>query len=132
MHRLSGTDTNHLRMETPEQPMTACGMFMLDTSTMPSGYSFEAFRDKLSGQIAALPEFRMKLADSALNLDNPVWVDDPSFELDHHLHRVELPAAGGPRELRNRPPVWSQSGWIATDRSGTCGWSRASSMPIRA
>ena len=99
MHRLSGTDTNHLRMETPEQPMTACGMFMLDTSTMPSGYSFEAFRDKLSGQIAALPEFRMKLADSALNLDNPVWVDDPSFELDHHLHRVELPAPGGPREL---------------------------------
>jgi diacylglycerol O-acyltransferase / wax synthase len=99
MHRLSGTDTNHLRMETPEQPMTACGMFMLDTSTMPGGYSFEAFRDKLSGQIAALPEFRMKLADSALNLDNPVWVDDPHFCLDHHLHRVELPAPGGPRQL---------------------------------
>jgi len=99
MHRLSGTDTHNLRMETPEQPMTACGMFMLDTSTMPGGYSFEAFRDKLSGQIAALPEFRMKLADSALNLDNPVWVDDPDFELDNHLHRIELPAPGGPQEL---------------------------------
>ena len=99
MHRLSGTDTHNLRMETPEQPMTGCGMFMLDTSTMPGGYSFEAFRDKLSRQIVALPEFRMKLADSVLNLDNPVWVDDPHFELDHHLHRVELPAPGGPREF---------------------------------
>lgn len=130
MHRLSGTDTHTLRMETPEQPMTACGMFMLDTSTMPSGYSFEAFRDKLSGQITALPEFRMKLADSALNLDNPVWVDDPYFDLDHHLHRIELPAPGGPRELselaarlvaermdRDRPvwDMWVVEGLVGAD-----------------
>jgi diacylglycerol O-acyltransferase / wax synthase len=99
MHRLSGSDTHNLRMETPEQPMTGCGLFMLNTSTMPGGYSFETFRDKLSGQIVALPEFRMKLADSVLNLDTPVWVDDPHFDLDYHLHRVELPAPGGPREL---------------------------------
>jgi diacylglycerol O-acyltransferase / wax synthase len=99
MHRLSGFDASMLHFETPTQPMTGCGMFMLDTSTMPGGYSFGAFRDKLSGQIVALPEFRMKLADSVLNLDNPVWVDDPDFDLDNHLHRVELPAPGGPREL---------------------------------
>ncbi|WAC92458.1 wax ester/triacylglycerol synthase family O-acyltransferase [Mycobacterium sp. Aquia_213] len=88
-----------LRLETSKQPMTACGMFMLDTSTMPGGYSFEAFREKLLKQIDALPEFRMKLADSVLNIGAPVWVDDPDFDLDNHLHRIELPAPGGPHEL---------------------------------
>jgi WS/DGAT/MGAT family acyltransferase len=134
MQRLSGSDTHNLRMETPEQPMTGCGMFMLDTSTMRGGYSFEAFRDKLSRQIVALPEFRMKLADSVLNLDNPVWVDDPEFDLDHHLHRVELPAPGGPRELsalagrlvaermqRDRPvwDMWVIEGLVGADPGST-------------
>ncbi|MGA7055521.1 MAG: wax ester/triacylglycerol synthase family O-acyltransferase [Mycobacterium sp.] len=130
MHRLSGSDTHNLRMETPEQPMTGCGMFMLDTSTMRGGYSFEAFRDKLCGQIVALPELRMKLADSVLNLDTPVWVDDPYFDLDHHLNRVELRAPGGPRELselagrlvaermdRDRPvwDTWVVEGLVGAD-----------------
>lgn len=132
MQRLSGSDTHNLRMETPEQPMTGCGLFMLDTSTMRGGYSFEAFRDKLSRQVVALPEFRMKLADSVLNLDNPVWVTDPHFDLDRHLHRVELPAPGGPRELselagrlvaermdRDRPvwDMWVVEGLVGADPS---------------
>ncbi len=84
------------------------------------------------GQIVALPEFRMKLADSVLNLDNPVWVDDPHFNLDRHLHRVELRAPGGPRELsqlagrlvaermdRDRPvwDMWVVEGLVSADPS---------------
>ncbi|MGH9050850.1 MAG: wax ester/triacylglycerol synthase domain-containing protein, partial [Acidimicrobiia bacterium] len=33
------------------------------------------------------------------HMHRPVWVDDPNFELDDHLHRATLPAPGGPREL---------------------------------
>ncbi|WP_445166237.1 WS/DGAT/MGAT family O-acyltransferase [Mycolicibacterium sp. Dal123E01] len=99
IHRLSGFDASLLHLESEEQPMTGCALWELDTSTMPGGYSFEKFRDTMSGRLRAIPEFRMKLADSVLNLDTPVWVDDPDFDIDDHLHRVELPAPGTSREL---------------------------------
>jgi diacylglycerol O-acyltransferase / wax synthase len=101
MYRLSGYDASLLRLESRRLPMTGYGLWDLDVSTMPGGYSFERFRDKLAERIPALPEFRAKLADSALNLDTPVWVDDPDFDLDNHLHRIEVTAPGGRRELSN-------------------------------
>jgi diacylglycerol O-acyltransferase len=34
-----------------------------------------------------------------LDLDHPVWVDDEDFDIDRHVHRLALPAPGGPEEL---------------------------------
>jgi diacylglycerol O-acyltransferase / wax synthase len=99
MYRLSGYDASLLYMETRKVPMTGYGLWDLDVSTMPGGYSFDRFRAKLSERIPALPEFRMKLVDSAFNLDTPVWVDDPDFDIDNHLHRIELLPPAGPRQL---------------------------------
>ena len=99
INRLTGFDASLLTLEAPSQPMTGGALFELDTSTMPGGYSFENFRSTLRGRIAALPEFRMKLADSRLNLDMPAWVDDHDFDFDHHVGRVELAPPGGRREL---------------------------------
>jgi hypothetical protein len=42
---------------------------------------------------------REKLADSHLNLDHPVWVDDTDFDVIRHLHRIALPSPGGRAEL---------------------------------
>lgn len=66
---------------------------------MPGGYTFERFREALSGRLDAISEFRLKLADNELNFDHPVWVDDDRFDLARHLHRVALPSPGGPKEL---------------------------------
>lgn len=54
---------------------------------MPGGYTFDRFRDELALRIKAMPEFREKLADSRLNLDHPVWVEDKDFDVNRHLHR---------------------------------------------
>ena len=109
--------------------MTGCALWELDISTMPGGYSFANFRDKLSQRLVAVPEFRMKLADSVLNLDTPVWVEDPDFDLDRHLHRVELPAPGTSHELSKlvarliaeridrSQPLWGM--WVIEGLSGT-------------
>lgn len=97
MHRLSGFDTSLWIL--PSQPMTGFALWDLDTSTIPGGYSFEQFRAKLSERIPALPELRMKVIDSRLDLGFPVWVDDPEFDLDHHVHRVQLAAPGDRGEL---------------------------------
>jgi diacylglycerol O-acyltransferase / wax synthase len=99
MQRLSGLDASFLYIESVSQPQHVCSVLEVDTSSMPGGYSFERLRDELAVRIAAIPEFRAKLADSQLNLDYPVWVDDDAFDLDHHLFRISLPSPGGRREL---------------------------------
>jgi diacylglycerol O-acyltransferase / wax synthase len=99
MERLSGLDASFLYIESLTQPLHVCSILEVDTSTMPGGYSFEGLHDELAVRIAAIPEFRAKLADTQLNLDYPVWVDDDAFDLDRHLFRIGLPPPGGRREL---------------------------------
>ena len=53
MERLSGLDASFLYLETPEQLMHVCGVISLDPTTMPDGYSFDAFRDELSNPYMA-------------------------------------------------------------------------------
>jgi WS/DGAT/MGAT family acyltransferase len=99
MERLSGLDASFLYIESSTQPLHVCSILELDTSTVPGGYTFDRLRDELASRIAAIPELRAKLADSQLNLDYPVWVEDDAFDLDRHLLRIKLPSPGGRREL---------------------------------
>ncbi|QDC14477.1 WS/DGAT/MGAT family O-acyltransferase [Rhodococcus ruber] len=99
MHRLSGLDAGFLYLETPTQLLHVCGLIVLDPTTVPDGYRFETLRAGLAARLPAVPLFRQKIADSPFNLDHPVWVDDPDFDLDRHLHRVAVPAPGRREEL---------------------------------
>jgi diacylglycerol O-acyltransferase / wax synthase len=99
MERLSGFDAFFLHLETPTQPLNVCCIVELDTSTMPGGYTYARFRAALAKNVQAVPEFRMKLADTQLNFDHPVWVDDENFQLSRHLRRVAAPAPGGRHEV---------------------------------
>ena len=129
MQRLSGLDASFLSLETAAQPLHVCSILELDTSTMPGGYTFDRLRDELSMRIKAMPEFREKLADSRLNLDHPVWVEDTDFDVQRHLHRIGLPSPGGRSELaeicghiaslpldRSRP-LWEM--WVIENVAGT-------------
>ena len=129
MQRLSGLDASFLYLETPSQPLHVCSILELDTSTMPGGYTFDRLRDELALRIKAMPQFREKLADSPLNLDHPVWVDDNNFDVNRHLHRIGLPPPGGRNELaeicghiaglpldRTRP-LWEM--WVIEGVAGT-------------
>ncbi|HWT49491.1 MAG TPA: wax ester/triacylglycerol synthase family O-acyltransferase [Mycobacterium sp.] len=129
MQRLSGLDASFLYLETSSQPMHVCSIIELDTSTMPGGYSFDRLRDALSLRLKSMPQFREKLANSPLNLDHPVWVDDENFDVDRHLHRIGLPPPGGRSELseicghiaslpldRGRP-LWEM--WVIEGVAGT-------------
>ncbi len=129
MQRLSGLDASFLYLETPSQPLHVCSILELDTSTMPGGYTFDRLRDELALRVKAMPQFREKLADSAFNLDHPVWVDDNNFDVSRHLHRIGLPPPGGRIELaeicghiaslqldRTRP-LWEM--WVIEGVAGT-------------
>jgi diacylglycerol O-acyltransferase / wax synthase len=129
LQRLSGLDASFLYLETPSQPLHVCSILELDASTIPGGYTFERLRDELALRVKAIPSFRERLANSFLNLDHPVWVEDEHFDIDRHLHRIGLPAPGGRVELGEicghlaslpldrRHPLWET--WVIEGVGGT-------------
>ena len=117
MRRLSGLDPMFFYLETPTAHMQVAYVCILDPSTAPEGYSFAGVRAHLEQRLHLLPPFRRRLVEVPLGLDHPRWVEDPDFDLDHHLHRVVIASPGGESELaeftaavlsrpldRSRPP----------------------------
>ncbi len=61
---------------------------------------FERLLDHVEARLALVPRFRQRLRRAPLDLDNPIWADDPRFDLRWHVRRVALPRPGGMAELR--------------------------------
>jgi diacylglycerol O-acyltransferase len=99
MDRLSGLDASFLYLETPEQLMHVCGLIVLDPSTMPEAYEFEAIKAEIDRRVHDVPAFTRRLRKVPLKLDHPIWVKDTHFDIDRHVHRLALPQPGGYREL---------------------------------
>jgi WS/DGAT/MGAT family acyltransferase len=99
MERLSGLDATFLYLESNAALMHVCGLLLLDPTSVPDGYSFDRLRKTLTQRTQGVPQFRRKLHDPVLNLDHPVWVDDDEFDIDHHFHRIAVPAPGGREEV---------------------------------
>ncbi len=128
MERLSGLDASFLYIESPNVPLHVCSVLEMDTSTIPGGYCFDRFQNDLGVRIKALPELRAKLADSQLNLDHPVWIEDEDFDLTRHVYRIALPSPGRREELAEvcgriasesldrSKPLWEM--WVIEDVDG--------------
>lgn len=99
MDRLSGLDASFLYLETPEQLMHVCALVVLDPETVPGGYRFDRFQADIERRVIDVPMFTRKLRGVPLGLDHPIWVRDSHFDVDHHVHRLALPAPGGYDEL---------------------------------
>ena len=61
---------------------------------------FERLLEHVEARLALVPRFRQRVTPTPLDLSNPVWTDDPRFDLRWHVRRVALPAPGGRGELR--------------------------------
>ena len=90
MERITAADAAFLYMENPVVHMHVTGVLVLDPSTVPQGYTFERFRGHVASRLHRIPVFRKRLLSPLMGIDHPVWVDDPAFEIDRHLHPVDL------------------------------------------
>jgi WS/DGAT/MGAT family acyltransferase len=61
--------------------------------------SFEDFLDHVRGRLHLVPRYRQKLAYPPLETGRPLWVDDPSFNLEYHVRNTALPAPGTETQL---------------------------------
>ncbi len=99
MERLDGLDSSFVSLETSAAPMQVAMTAVFDPSTAPVGYSFESLRTVVEDRLHLVPPFRRRLIEMPGRIQHPVWVDDPAFDLEEHLHRHVLPSPGGPIEL---------------------------------
>jgi diacylglycerol O-acyltransferase len=99
MERLRGIDAGYLYMETPTVHMHTLKVALLDPSTVPGGYSFDRFKEELSKRLHLLPPFRRRLVDIPFGLHHPVWIEDPDFDIDNHVHHSRVSAPGGSRQM---------------------------------
>jgi diacylglycerol O-acyltransferase / wax synthase len=97
--RLSGLDATFLYLETPTMHMHVVGVLLLDTSTMPGGYSFDKIKQMVDDRIHLMPSFRRRLVNVPFGLGHPVWIDDPEFDVENHLLRIGAPPPGDQRAL---------------------------------
>jgi WS/DGAT/MGAT family acyltransferase len=87
-------DTAWLHMEDPTNLMMVTGMFLLDG---PLGVDElrETLRERMVERFPRLSHRVQQQGSSAH------WVEDPTFDLAAHVHRMGLPAPGGPGALRD-------------------------------
>jgi WS/DGAT/MGAT family acyltransferase len=99
MHRLSGMDASFLYMETPTHHMHVTGALILDPSTMKGGYSLDRIKQLIRQRIHLMSQLRRRMVSVPLGIDHPVWIEDPEFNLDQHIHRLTVHAPGTMHEL---------------------------------
>src|SRR5436309_10807306 len=55
--------------------------------------------EQIRMRLHLVPRYRHKLASTPIDSGRPVWVDDPSFNLDYHIRHTALPSPGGWEQL---------------------------------
>jgi diacylglycerol O-acyltransferase len=81
--------------------------------------SFTELRDHIESRLGRAPRYRQKLATVPLGVSEPVWVDDPDFDVMQHVHRArsgdfhEIADMVMSAPLEHDRPLWEL--WIADE-----------------
>jgi diacylglycerol O-acyltransferase len=96
--RLRARDLAFLTAETPTTPMHNATVEIFDPGT--SGFDHDMLVRLIGDRIAFVPRYRQRVRAVPGHLANPVWVDDPHFDLGYHVRRSALPQPGSLDQLR--------------------------------
>lgn len=96
MDRTSALDAAFLHLDSSTAALHIGSLAFFDG---PAPTQAEA-RTAVAGKLPLVPRWRQRLLEVPFALGRPVWVDDPEFNVAHHVHRVAVPAPGGADEVR--------------------------------
>ncbi len=99
MKRLSGMDAAFLYGETPSVHMHTLKVAILDAPQGDSNSLFMQLKKELGKRLHLMPLFQCKALNTPMGLHHPIWVDDPNFDISHHIKRLTVQAPGDRREL---------------------------------
>jgi diacylglycerol O-acyltransferase / wax synthase len=95
--QLNTLDAGFLMAEDSDRNVSLAigGIAVIDGSVPNYGQ----FKDVLADRIRAIPRCKQILRIQPFDIGAPKWVDDPKFDLTHHVRRVALPRPGDDTEL---------------------------------
>ena len=97
MEQLTALDAGFLEVEDSDPHVSlAIGGVSIMEGPAPG---YDEFVAAFTERVPSIPRCRQMLRTHPLDLRPPEWVDDPNFDIAHHLHRVALPRPGGDAEL---------------------------------
>ena len=97
MDRLSALDVSFLTNESSVAHLHV-GAVMIFAGPPPAS---DDMLDHIRSRLHLVPRFRQKLAHPPIETGRPLWVDDPTFNLEYHVRHSALPSPGSEEQLRN-------------------------------
>ena len=99
---LAGLDTWFLYGERHEAPLHIGATYIFEgTPRLKGGRGALGLARTIEERLHLVPRYRQKVMWLPANLGNPVWVDDPDFDLSYHVRRAALPSPGDDDTLRD-------------------------------
>jgi diacylglycerol O-acyltransferase len=100
--RLSALDNSFLGIEDGVSHMHIGSVAIFDKGpfgTSEGGVDIEKMRALMESELHRVPRYRQRLRRTPI-FDQPVWIDDPHFNLGYHIRHTHLPRPGDERQLK--------------------------------
>jgi WS/DGAT/MGAT family acyltransferase len=95
--RMTSADVAFLHRETRTAPQHVGGIAVF---TPPAnGFDYDRLVRLLEERIPLAPRYRQRVRMVPGNLANPIWLDDPTFDITYHVRRSALPRPGTDEQL---------------------------------
>lgn len=100
MKQLSASDASLLYMESSKAPMHIATLAIYDPSTAPGGkVRFKEIIQNYARRIRGIASMTQHVVEVPMQLDNPYWVDDGTFDPEFHIRHIALPKPGDWRQF---------------------------------
>ncbi len=97
VERMTALDATFLVIERRNRPMHVGAVILLQPG--PEGFDSDRLFTLLRERLHLVPRYRQKVRAVPGHIANPVWVDDPAFDFDFHVHHRSLPKPGSQEQL---------------------------------
>src|SRR5919206_3955344 len=95
LDRLSAIDASFLHQEGPSSHMHVGAVTLFEGPPPP----FEDVLDHIRMRLHLVPRYRQRLSVPPLQTGRPLWVDDPTFNIEYHVRQTALPRPGSEGQL---------------------------------
>ncbi|WP_300678514.1 wax ester/triacylglycerol synthase family O-acyltransferase [Nocardioides sp.] len=97
--RLTPRDLTFLVEERPSAPRHNATVEIFEPG--PEGFRYDDLVALVEDRLSFVPRYRQKLRFMPGGVANPVWVDDPAFDISYHVRLSALPRPGSAEELED-------------------------------
>ena len=93
--RLTTLDASYLYLEDAGAPVHVSGVLVLE----PVEGGLDALAELVEARLPLVPRYRQRVVQVPGRLANPVWADDPDFDVAYHVRQSAVPRPGTQAQL---------------------------------